>query len=138
MLRKPHSFDLSSFENPQTNSMSPERIHLFFTYFPLDTVAFLSTTLTLSPSLNRRLTLSPFYRFLCVSDLTSHRAQPISCLDDPIKLRCMILESKSARRKCSNPQQLFSRLLKSKEMNQNFKPLLKFCTTKILFKKLHS
>jgi len=30
-------------------------------------------------------THSAFYRFLCVSDLTSFRAQPISCFDNPIK-----------------------------------------------------
>jgi len=64
------------------------------------------------------------FRYLLISlclRWPSHRTQPISCLDDPIKTTTFILtfysgnDSLSARRKRSNLQQNFSRLLKLRD-----------------------
>jgi len=93
------SFSIS-FKNRKTNSMLPERIRLFFTNFPLVSVSqhnansiaiFLSTTLTLSPSFDTTLLYFHQYNFPAILSISlslrwpSHRALPISWLDDPIK-----------------------------------------------------
>jgi len=74
--------------------MSPERICLFFTNFPLGVsqwnanfIAVFRYNATLSTSFNTMRTLPPVIDFFVMS----HCTQPISCLDDPIKTTTFIL-----------------------------------------------
>jgi len=56
-------------QNSQTNSVSPEKIRLLFTNFPQSSVSQYNANST--AIYQYKLPFLPFYRFLCISDLTS-------------------------------------------------------------------
>jgi len=126
------SFSIGSHlhQNPKTNSMSPERIRLIFTNFPLVSVSqHNANSIAISRhninfyQYNFPAILSNSLRFV---DRQSYRAQPISCLDDPIKHTTFILAFYSSDDSWKVLDENVWIFLKSKEMNPILKALLTF------------